>query len=86
MNRLDKNSKLVIGFYPVDDSIAVWEITMRNSGIIAGKFAERGFKKSPDGNRYTLNSLYEGASVTVSGIEFEIMSPDEFTKKYSSKA
>ena len=85
-NRIDKNRKFIMGFYPVDDSIAVWEIPMRNSGIIAGKFAERGLKKSPDGNPYTLNSLYEGASVTVSGIEFEIMSPDEFTKKYRSKA
>ncbi|TEB17015.1 hypothetical protein C9890_0541, partial [Perkinsus sp. BL_2016] len=43
----DDDRQFIVGFYPEDDTIAVWEIPVRNSGLPAGKFAERGIKPKP---------------------------------------
>ena len=76
----DSRRKFIVGFFPVDDSIAVWECPVRNSGIMAGKFAERGQKLRPDGSIYKLADLSVGARVVVSATVFEILACDEFTR------
>lgn len=75
----DSRRKFTIGFYPMDESLAVWEIPVRNSGIVAGKFAERSKKLKPDGNHYRLADLCVGAQIVVSATVFEISACDEFT-------
>merc|ERR1719436_1375119 len=37
----DENRKFIIAFYPADDHLAVFELPVRNSGHMAGKFAEK---------------------------------------------
>lgn len=82
VSKLEKDRKFIIAFYPVDDSLAVWEVPRRNSGFIGGKFAERGKKSAPSGNIYTMDNLFVGAILTVSGVEFDIVGSDEFTRNY----
>jgi hypothetical protein len=80
---LDEYRKFILGFYPTDSSIAVWETPVRNSGIVAGKFAERSCKLNPiTGKCYTVKDLTEGGILTVSGVEFVLRKPDEFTCKW----
>ena len=81
----DPDRDFIIGFYPEDDSIAVWEIPIRNSGIIAGKFAERGAKLKSDSTRYTIKDFEIGDSVVISATRFKIIEADEFTVKWLMK-
>ena len=79
----DPDRHFIIGYYPVDDSIAVWEVPARNSGIMAGKFAERSKKVKSDGTHYTLTDFsVDNPIVMVSGCSFMVTQPDEFTRKY----
>ncbi len=79
----DPDRHFIIGYYPVDDSIAVWEMPARNSGIIAGKFADRSKKVKSDGTNYTLADFsVHNPIVVVSGCSFVVTQPDEFTRKY----
>lgn len=79
----DEGRQFIVGFYPSDSSIAVWEIPVRNSGIIGGKFAERGTKRSPaSGRPYKLEDIGVGKQVTISGVEFSLLSADAFTTEW----
>ena len=44
--------RFIISYFLSDDTILVFEPPQRNSGIIGGKFLERGRLKLPDGSRY----------------------------------
>ena len=50
VNPEDINRKFVITFYLNDDSVMVYEPTVRNSGIPDGKFLERGKYKNVNNN------------------------------------
>jgi hypothetical protein len=78
----EKDRSYIISFFPVDDSIAVWEKPMRNSGIVAGRFAERGVKLKPDSNPYSVSDLVIGGTLTISGVHFLLEEPDNFTKEW----
>ena len=41
--------RFVIQFYPADDSVAIYEPAIRNSGIMGGKFLSRFKHKKADG-------------------------------------
>ena len=43
----DETRKFIISFYCGDDTIQVYEVCPRNSGIMPGKFLERGRYKNP---------------------------------------
>ena len=45
----DEMRRFVIQFYPADDSIAIYEPAIRNSGIMGGKFLSRSTHKKADG-------------------------------------
>jgi hypothetical protein len=81
----DKDRKFILGYYPADDSIAVWELPIRNSGHVAGKFAERGVKPKADGTTITLCDIVIGHVIKISGVQFRIREPDEFTQKYMGR-
>ena len=83
----DDDRNFIVGFYPEDDTIAVWEIPVRNSGLPAGKFAERGIKHKPKTteSHYTIVDLKVGNILSISGISFELIDADDFTKKWISR-
>jgi len=62
-----------------DDTISVYESMQRNSGISAGKFLERGAHKKPDGSKFEIADLVNGAIVTLNSSSFEIVGQDDYT-------
>ncbi|KAI9209542.1 uncharacterized protein BJ171DRAFT_453694 [Polychytrium aggregatum] len=83
--QIDKDRKFVISFYLADDTIAVFEPHQRNSGIIGGKFLEKGKIRKPDGTTYYGTSdFYVGARLVFHRHPFVITNADEYTVKYMS--
>jgi len=53
---IEMDRRFTISYFLSDDTILVFEPPQRNSGIISGKFLERGHVKKPDGtSHYTAN-------------------------------
>eukprot|EP00929_Paragymnodinium_shiwhaense_P046274 TRINITY_DN2355_c0_g1_i1.p1 TRINITY_DN2355_c0_g1~~TRINITY_DN2355_c0_g1_i1.p1 ORF type:complete len:621 (+),score=151.53 TRINITY_DN2355_c0_g1_i1:128-1990(+) len=79
----DENRKFVIGYYPVDDEMACWELAVRNSGHMGGKFAKKERMRNPDTGRYfDLNELAVGHTVTINAHPLHIIRADEHTLRY----
>jgi hypothetical protein len=78
----DSDRNFIIGFYPEDDSIAVWEIPVKNSGLVAGKFAERRINHKSDSSQYTIDDIKIGNVVKISATSFKLIEADEFTRKW----
>ena len=49
---IEVDRRFTISYFLSDDTILVFEPPQRNSGIIGGKFLERGRVKRPDGSSY----------------------------------
>lgn len=77
-----RDRKFVVAFYPVDGSVAVWEEPVRNSGVVAGKFAEKGKRRKDTGEYYKLCDFAVGKQVTVSAVAFTLTGTDAFTAKW----
>jgi len=79
----DENRRFIIGFFPQDDNVACWELPVRNSGHLGGKFAEKKRTKNPDTGKYfTLSDLAIGKTVCIAAQPMLILRADEFTLKY----
>lgn len=79
----DEIRKFVIGFFPADDQVAVWEINQRNSGFWAGKFREKTRTKNPDtGTWFKMTDLAIGMTVTISSQPFNIIRADEHSLNF----
>jgi hypothetical protein len=81
----DSVREFVLGFYPSDESIVVWEVPVKNSGYMKmGKFAQRGKKTNPTtGSHYTLNEIVKMTDpVVVFSTPFVLVEMDEFTKHW----
>ena len=80
----DKMSNLVLNFYMGDDSLSVYLTSLRNSGILGGKFMER--KKYKHKNHYdgffTAVDFQIGAVLEINHHVMRIISADEFTINY----
>lgn len=50
--QVDKDRKFVVSLYVADDGISVFEPKMRNTGLVGGKFLEKGRIRRPDGVGY----------------------------------
>ena len=46
------SDRFIISYFLSDDTLLVFEPLQRNSGILGGKFMERGQIKKPDGVNY----------------------------------
>jgi hypothetical protein len=55
--------RFVIQFYPADDSVAIYEPAIRNSGIMGGKFLSRFKHKKPDGSACCSQAFPLGCSL-----------------------
>ncbi|XP_047457110.1 EF-hand domain-containing family member C2 [Mugil cephalus] len=86
----DRERVFIISFYLCDDSISVFERPQRNSGMLGGKFLERGRVKKPGQELYkskpseyfTAQDLYVGATVFLNSANFQLVDADEYTFNY----
>ncbi|OQS03384.1 RIB72 protein [Thraustotheca clavata] len=82
-NRREQAARqFIMTFYLADDTISIYEPEQRNSGIVSGKFLERGPHKNPSGVRYTLNDFKIGNELAFNAYKFHIIDADDYTKHY----
>ncbi|CAE7443368.1 efhc2 [Symbiodinium natans] len=74
----DELRRLVIAYYAADGDIAVFEVPVRNSGHMGGKFADKRRIKNPDtGLPFQLSDFYVGQVVTIAAQPLQIIRADE---------
>ena len=80
----DLDRRFIISFYLADDTISIYEPAQKNSGIIEGKFLERGKYKNVDKNMALLTptDLPLGGDAKINGYSFHVLSCDEYTQVY----
>jgi hypothetical protein len=80
----DVDRRFIISFYLGDDSISIYEPAQKNSGIIEGPFLRRYKYKNVDNNNafITPTDLPIGGNIKINGFSYNVLSCDEFTKKY----
>jgi len=89
-NPVDAGRKFTVFFFLSDDTIAVFEPPQRNSGVIGGKFLERGRIKKPGqelfksdmSEYYRAQDIYVGAEVIFHDHTFIIVDADEYAMAY----
>jgi hypothetical protein len=80
----DEIRKLIIGWFPADNMVACWELAVRNSGFIGGRFAEKARKKNPDtGTYYELKDFAVGKTVMINAHPLLITRADEHALQYT---
>ncbi|XP_041127668.1 EF-hand domain-containing family member C2-like [Polyodon spathula] len=90
---VDSERQFIISYFLCDDTIAVFEPPQRNSGVIGGKFLERGRIKKPDqelfksepSEYFKTQDLFVGAKLSFNGYSFQLVNTDEYTFNYMEK-
>ena len=81
----DRDRKFIIAFFLADDTQSIFEPPQRNSGIVGGKFLERGkYKNAETGKYFTPSDLEVGKVVRFNAFRFEIVHADEYTTQYKA--
>ncbi|NXG44408.1 EFHC2 protein, partial [Psilopogon haemacephalus] len=89
----DQDRKFIISYFLSDDTISVFEHKQQNTGIVGGKFLERGrikkpgqelFKSEPS-EYFKAQNLFIGARVCFHGHNFVLVDADEYTINYMEK-
>ena len=83
---VDKSRKFIISYFLVDDTISVFEPPQRNSGVLGGKFLERGRCVLPGQNKFDGSnpSHYDstffsiGAKLLLNKTPFIIIGADDY--------
>jgi len=79
----DENRRFIIGYFPADRQMACWELQVRNSGHMAGKFSEKKRMKNPDTGKYfELHELAVGKTACIAAQPLLIMRADEHTLRF----
>ncbi|XP_063070082.1 EF-hand domain-containing family member C2 [Engraulis encrasicolus] len=89
-NPVDMERVFILSFYLSDDTIAVFEPTQRNTGVLGGKFLERGRVKKPGqelfkssvSEYFTAQDLYVGARLLLNNQPFQLVDADEYALSY----
>ena len=82
-NREDNNRTFILSFFCGDDSIQVYLVTERNSGVQQGKYLERRKHKNPKTSEYyNENDLQIGNVLTLNNQRFQLLKPDVFSENY----
>lgn len=69
---------MIIAFYPADGEMAAFEVPVRNSGHMGGRFSEKRLLKNPDtGSYFKLHDLYVGKVITIAAQPLQIVRADE---------
>ncbi|XP_022623034.1 EF-hand domain-containing family member C2 [Seriola dumerili] len=90
---VDRERVFIISFYLCDDSISVFEHPQKNSGVLSGKFLERGRVKKPGqelfkselSQYFKAQDLYVGATLCINNKNFQLLDADEYTLRYMEK-
>ena len=75
----DATRRFVIQFFMEDDTIAIREPPVRNSGVMGGNFLRRQTMKHSDGALYTAKDMYVGNIVDIVGHKFLLLNADEYS-------
>lgn len=78
----DTVRRFVLTVYPADNTIAIFEPVIRNSGIVGGKFLQRQKVRRPDGNYFQADDFYVGARVVLNAYPFVILNSDAHSLDY----
>lgn len=74
---LDQGRDFTFTVYLADHTVAVYEPTVRNSGIIAGMFQKRSKLVNPEtGKPYHASEFHVGATIVCKGQPFEMVDAD----------
>lgn len=67
-----------------DDTIQIYEMNNRNSGIWEGKFLERGKYKNVENERkhFTISDFQINKSIKINTFSLCILDADDFTKRW----
>ncbi|XP_029314797.1 EF-hand domain-containing family member C2 [Cottoperca gobio] len=90
---VDRERVFIISFYLCDDAISVFERPQRNSGVLGGRFLERGRVKKPGqelfksrlSEYFTAQDLYVGATLCLNNRHFQLLDTDEYTLNYMER-
>ncbi|KAL7543587.1 hypothetical protein ACHAXR_012880 [Thalassiosira sp. AJA248-18] len=75
----DATRRFVISFFMEDDTIAIREPPVSNSGVMGGSFLRRQTMKHENGSYYAAKDLYVGNIVDIVGHHFLLLNADEYT-------
>ncbi|KAL7554032.1 hypothetical protein ACHAWF_017896 [Thalassiosira exigua] len=75
----DADRRFVIQFFMEDDTIAIREPPVRNSGVMGGNFLRRQTMKHENGSYYAAKDMYVGNVVDIVGHHFLLLNADEYT-------
>jgi len=79
----DREREFVIAFYLSDDTLMIHEPPKRNSGIVQGRFLQRGkYFNEATGKNFGPRDFQEGDGVKVSGYWFDVKGMDTYTRKW----
>lgn len=79
----DLERMFILNYYLEDDTMAIREPPLRNSGHIGGNFLSRTkIKKEGSDETYTIHDLREGTELKLQRHRFVISQADEYTRRY----
>ena len=79
----DQGRIFVIKYFMADDTVASFEPPQKNSGIMGGKFIQRGRVKKPNSHEYyTQADFYTGARIEFNKFGFYLYQADEYSLSY----
>jgi len=79
----DEIRKLIVGFFPADDTVAVWEIPGRNTGFSFSRFSEKGRMTNQDTGRYfEVADFAVGKYVTIKAHPLLVTRADEHALQF----
>jgi len=79
----DQGRIFVIKYFMADDTVAAFEPPQKNSGIMGGKFIQRGRVKKPNSHEYyTQADFYTGARIEFNRFGFYLYQADEYSLSY----
>ncbi|CAN0297091.1 unnamed protein product [Lampetra fluviatilis] len=90
-NPLDEGRRFVVSYFLEDDTISVFEQDQRNSGVVSGRFLERGAVERPGQPRvgataaparFLAPDLHVGSVVTLHGRTLRLTGADRYTLRY----
>ncbi|XP_042201371.1 EF-hand domain-containing family member C2 [Callorhinchus milii] len=92
-NPINSERKFVISYFLNDDTMSIFEPPISNSGVVGGKFLERGKIKKPNqelfksepSQYFTVHDLFIGAKLCLNGHSFLLVDADEYTLCYMEK-
>lgn len=79
----DRDREFIFAYFMNDDTLAISERKLRNSGFDAGKFLNKGkYKNVETGNIFHFEDFYVGAIVVVNNFRFRLYQADEYAYNY----